>query len=383
MAIGTPFAIYLGNEAMPCLPVTGKKSILRHCIATYSDQRRYYISSFDSQRGCLTEISDAPARLTPATDPAASDTVTVAICTFRRPAIVTALASLAGLRLRNIRFNVIVIDNDDVDSARAAVQAAATRLQLDLRYLHVPGSNISLARNACLDACRTDWLAFIDDDETATPDWLQTLVDGARQQPGIAATFGPMRAIYGAGTPDWLKRGDFHSTAIVYVDGEIRTGYSTNTLVNLRHPAVLGKRFDLALGKSGGEDTDFFDRVFSDGGRFTNQPTAIVEEVLTPDRQSLGWFMRRRFRSGQTHGRLLARQHHGIARLLQAATAGGKAVFCLIMSAVNCIDAVAWRRWLLRGILHLGVIAKLFGQEEKALYGATSAKDQNITAGRA
>jgi succinoglycan biosynthesis protein ExoM len=382
MAIGTPFAIQLGEQEMPCLPVPDKKSILGYCIATHSTEHRYHISSCDSQRGCLTEIFDAPARLNPATGPDAIDAVTIAICTFRRPAIVEALDSLARLRLRDIRFDVIVVDNDDVDTARDVVQTSAARLSLNLRYLHVPGSNISIARNACLEACQKDWLAFIDDDETATSDWLQNLVDGARQQPGIAAAFGPMQAIYGEDTPDWLKRGDFHSTAIVYVDGEIRTGYTTNTLIHLRHPAVIGKRFDLALGKSGGEDTDFFDRVYIDGGRFANVPTAVVEEVLTPDRQSLTWFMRRRFRSGQTHARLLARRCSGIARLRQATIAAGKAAICLLMLVVSCFDSVAWRRWLLRGVLHLGVVARLSGRAEQALYGATSTSDQDMTAGR-
>src|SRR6185369_10246555 len=181
--------------------------------------------------------------------------------------------------------------------------------KLDLAYHHVPGSNISLARNACLDACETQWLAFIDDDETATAGWLQHLIDVARKTPNVAAVFGPMRAIYGTTAPIWLKDGDFHSTTIVFVNNEIRTGYTTNTLINLGHPAARGKRFNLALGKSGGEDTDLFDRIYQDGGRFAFSADALVEEILPVERQSLSWFLQRRFRSGQTHGRLLARRH--------------------------------------------------------------------------
>jgi succinoglycan biosynthesis protein ExoM len=273
------------------------------------------------------------------------------------------------MRLRDIHLQIVVVDNDDRDTARALVQDAAARHHLELRYLHVPGSNISIARNACLDACTTDWLAFIDDDETATADWLQQLLDAAREAPQIAAAFGPMRALYPTGTPDWLQQGDFHSTDIVRVDGEIRTGYTTNALIRRAHPAVQGKSFDLALGKSGGEDTDFFDRVYRDGGRFISVPAAVVEEILTPDRQHLGWFLRRRFRSGQTHGRLIARHNTGVKRLMQLCLAAGKALFCGLMSLVNLGNAVTWRRWALRGALHCGVVARLFGKQEQALYG--------------
>jgi succinoglycan biosynthesis protein ExoM len=317
----------------------------------------------------LTEISDVTARSGGTDRPQSRIAVTVAICTFRRPAIVAALDSLAALNLRDIDMQIIVVDNDDRDSARAPVQEAANRHHLQLHYLHVPGSNISIARNACLDACTTDWLAYIDDDETATSDWLQNLFDAARTAPLIAAAFGPMRAIYPAGTPDWLRRGDFHSTDIVRVDGEIRTGYTTNALIHRTHPAVEGKSFDLALGKSGGEDTDFFDRVYRDGGRFISVPTAIVEEILTPDRQDLGWFLRRRFRSGQTHGRLIARHNAGLKRLKHLCLATGKALFCGAMCLVSLGDAVSWRRWALRGALHCGVVARLFGKTEQALYG--------------
>ncbi len=314
----------------------------------------------------MTEISDATAQTGGTLQSSSRPAVTVAICTFRRPAIVAALASLAALTLRDIGLRIIVVDNDDQDSARLKVQGAAGQHHLDLCYLHVAGSNISIARNACLEACTTD---CIDDDETATPGWLQALVDAMRQTLGIAAAFGLMQAIYVDGTPDWLRRGDFHSTRIVHVDGEIRTGYTTNTLIDLRHPAVRGKRFDPALGKSGGEDTDFFDRVYRDGGRFIDVPSAVVDEILTPDRQSLRWFLRRRFRSGQTHGRLLARYHRGPRRVFQAGLAAIKALCCLAMMVVKIGDEVAWRRWLLRGALHCGVVARLCGKQEQALYG--------------
>jgi succinoglycan biosynthesis protein ExoM len=324
-----------------------------------------------------TEGPDSPVPDSPAPDSLAVTTVTVAICTHRRPAISETLRSLATQVLRDCRQDILVIDNDNRETARAGVEQTAAELGLTLRYLHAPGSNISIARNAGLDACQTDWLAFIDDDEIAARDWLQRLVDKTRQFADRAAIFGPMQAIYDDGAPSWLKRGDFHSVAVVYVRDEIRTGYAGNTLINMRHPSVTGKRFDLALGKSGGEDTDFFDRVYQSGGRFSYAPTALVAEKLAPDRQTLRWFLRRRYRSGQTHGRTLARRYHGLARLGQICLASAKVAVCLAMTTATCLQEVGWRRWLLRAALHAGVVAYLFGQREGTLY------TQPTTAGKA
>ena len=152
----------------------------------------------------MTDFHDMPAASAPP-----PVTITVGICTYRRPAILDTLRSLAGQSLRDCRQRILVIDNDDTDIARGRIEQAGRDLGLDLRYLHAPGSNISIARNAGLDACETDWLAFIDDDEIAEPDWLQLMRDQAMQYAEIAAVFGPMQAIYGETAPGWLKRGDF------------------------------------------------------------------------------------------------------------------------------------------------------------------------------
>ncbi|WP_163535897.1 glycosyltransferase, partial [Klebsiella pneumoniae] len=76
-----------------------------------------------------------------------------------------------------------------------------------------------------LDASAAGFVAFIDDDETASPGWLVELLAMA-DATGAAAVLGPVRAHYHADAPDWMRKGDFHSTLPVWVQGEIRTGYT-------------------------------------------------------------------------------------------------------------------------------------------------------------
>src|SRR5690606_19160150 len=149
------------------------------------------------------------------------------------------------------------------------------------------------------------FLAFIDDDEEASTEWLLLLLMIA-EATGADAVLGPVRARYGADAPDWMRRGDFHSTSPVWVGGEIRTGYTCNVLLRRASPALAGRRFNLALGKSGGEDTDFFTHMHRAGGKIAFAANAVVEERVPPGRARLSWLARRRFRMGQTHGRLLA-----------------------------------------------------------------------------
>jgi succinoglycan biosynthesis protein ExoM len=123
-----------------------------------------------------------------------SHTVDVCVCTYRRPAVAQLLASLAKQDLpEGWRIRVIVADNDDTPSARDIVQSAFAEHQLEGTYLHAPARNISLARNACLDAATADFAAFIDDDEIARPDWLANLINRLKAS-GAGVVFGRVAA---------------------------------------------------------------------------------------------------------------------------------------------------------------------------------------------
>lgn len=292
--------------------------------------------------------------------------VDICVCTFRRASLADALISLARMTLGDIAVRVIVADNDGVPSARTLVELLGTQMPFAVTYLHCPAANISLARNACLDAASADFLAFVDDDETVDPDWLVTLV-GEAQRTGADVVLGPVEAIYDASMPDWLRSGNFHSTAPVSVRGEILTGYTCNVLLR-RSARFAGFRFDLGLGKSGGEDTDYFRRLHEAGARLVAAPAALVYEPVPPSRAGLGWLLKRRLRSGQSHG--MGFRGQGLtSRLKVVGLASSKVAYCATLTAVTAFSPVLWRRNLLRAALHAGVVAGVIGVRQARLYG--------------
>jgi succinoglycan biosynthesis protein ExoO len=301
----------------------------------------------------------------PARAAGAASMVAVCVCTFRRPSLWDTLASLAQQQGAP-PFQVIVADNDDTPSARALVERARRELGLEIRYLHAPARNISIARNACLEAVSAELAAFIDDDEVCSPTWLAELVDHLRRS-GADVVLGPVQAQYEPGTPGWLVKGDFHSFGPAFrANGEIDTGYSSNVL--FRSDVVRGVRFDPALGRTGGEDTLFFAQLHAAGARLAYCTRAVVYEPTAAARARLGWLARRSFRSGQTHARVL--RGKGQAPLSIAAAATVKAVYCAGAALLTAWSPVLLRRNIIRGALHVGVIAKAFGAPEPTLYGA-------------
>lgn len=307
------------------------------------------------------------------TEPHNSKTVDIGICTYRRPALVATLLSLFELEVpEGVTVRLIVADNDEEPSAKASVDRLRETSPFEIAYVHCPKSNISIARNACLSESRADYLAFIDDDETAPPHWLAALMEKAGET-GADVVLGPVTAVYRENAPGWMKRGDFHSTLPVWVNGEIITGYTCNTLLKMDAPSVKDRRFALALGQSGGEDTHFFSHLHASGGRIVFAQKAVLSEPVPENRARFMWLAKRRFRSGQTHGRVLAEKKPGARRVMQVLKAGSKVLYCAVFAALNGFNAVRRNRYALRGALHLGSVSGAFGVREIRQYGAVEA----------
>lgn len=297
--------------------------------------------------------------------------VDIAICTFRRPELAETLHSVAAITVPdNVAIRVIVADNDAEPSAVGLIDALRAKIPFAIDYVHCPAGNISIARNACLDNAAGDYLAFVDDDETVSRDWLARLLETAIAT-SAEAVLGPVRAGYDLDAPSWMRRGDFHSTRPVWVGGEIVTGYTCNVLLRRKRPSLAGRRFNLALGRTGGEDTEFFTHMHKDGGRIAYAPDALVYEIVPEKRASFEWLAKRRFRSGQTHGRLLAQAAAGGNKAVEVIRATAKSGYCAAATMLFGAAPVARSRYALRAIMHAGVVSGLCGVRELEQYGTS------------
>jgi succinoglycan biosynthesis protein ExoM len=128
-------------------------------------------------------------------------------------------------------------------------------------------------------------------------------------------------------------------------------------------------RFRPELGRSGGEDEDFFNRLRDAGGRIGFAPAALAYETIPSDRATLRWLMRRSFRTGQTYGARLHGRSRGTTGRLQALTiAAAKAGVCAMGALAHLPLPMRRNRFLTRLALHCGVVARLAGMKELRLY---------------
>ena len=302
--------------------------------------------------------------------PAGSDddaVIDVCVCTYQRsPQLRRLIESLAAQRDAP-KFRVVIADNNAAPAEAEQVAALARRLQLPMLHIHAPAANIAIARNRCLEHARAPLLAFIDDDEIADPDWLAQLHAGLHS---LDAVFGPVHAQYTDAVPDWMIRGDFHSKRpVLRRDGSCDTGYTANVL--LRRHCIGTHRFLPHLGRSGGEDTMFFATLQRDGARLGFCAAAVAREPVVPTRAEFGWLCRRAYGSGQAHARVLSMRKQ--PPLLVIPVAALKLGWCVLATLANLWSATRWRHLVLRGSLHLGVIATAAGAADVEFYGNSNA----------
>mgnify|MGYP001792837349 CR=1 FL=1 len=292
--------------------------------------------------------------------------IDITLCTFQRAGVVETLRSIAQLDIpEGVDLGVIVVDNDHEPTALTRVRRAMADLAVRTRYLHAPAANISLARNAALEASVADWIAFLDDDEVLSATWLKALL--ARQvTSGADAVFGHSRALYQSDAPPWIVVGDYHSNNVETRNGVVETGYTCNALLRWSGTPWQGERFKLDLGRSGGEDTEFFFRLSRMGARFAIADDALVYETIEPRRLSFNWLRQRKFRMGQSYA-CCARDLP--AKIGLFATAGMKAAYCHMRALSVIINQERRNFWLLRGALHLGVCGGCLALPMRRLYG--------------
>lgn len=294
--------------------------------------------------------------------------VDVCICTFRRASVLDTLESITRQRLTpEITLRMIIADNDALPTMRGAITKFAASCREVVEYRHVPAGNISLARNACLERADADYVAFIDDDEVADPDWLRNLIARA-EETKADVVFGPALAVYPDSAPAWMRENDFHSNRPGRRGGIVETGYSSNVLIRWRGGRFVQERFRLCFGRTGGEDVEFFFRLHRMNALLDIAPAAIVREPVQPNRLSLNWLIVRRLTLGRIYGAFAAEESRR-RRMGLFGSAAAKALYC----ALRTLPALPRRRatsfWALRAAFHAGVCAGCVREPKQEFYG--------------
>ena len=256
----------------------------------------------------------------------ATPEMSVCVCTFHRvQRLAKLLLSLATQSVAADRIEIVVVDNDPAGSAESVVhQFSQEHPDSTVRYVVEEKPGVSHARNRAVAESRAGMLAFIDDDEVASPDWLERLLLAAVQFKADVV-LGPTRVTLDAGLPGWLRQLNERSHLDDLLTGQAvprGMGGAGNALIRRSAFGVRAARpFDPRLTHTGGEDGELFNWMRDQGALVVWSAEAVCWESLGPERLTIRFYVRRSLTFATVHWRGVY-QRSGALRVAALALVG-------------------------------------------------------------
>ena len=296
--------------------------------------------------------------------------VSVIVPTMRRPeSLERALRSLFVQTAPMA--SIVVVDNDPSATAKDAVARLAAASPCPLIYRHEPRPGVATARNAGLSMTDAPLIAFLDDDEAASPGWLAALLQGL-DQTGADVVFGPIAGRVPENTgwaAPYLE--DFFGRAGPATTGLLDKPWGCGNSLMLRAAALPGAApFDASADQSGGEDDALFAALEARGGTFGWAADAWVEEFAPPHRATMRYALSRAFAYGQGPSQTAAKARNwpGVVRWMIVG-AVQTLVWGLAAIALTVMARPSRARMMDRAARGLGKIFWMKGFEPR-FYGA-------------
>lgn len=230
------------------------------------------------------------------------------ICTLNRAAYLEkAILSLADQTLPKEQYEIIVVDNGSTDNTKTIVESFHLK---NLRYIYEPITGLSQARNTGWQNARGKYVAYLDDDAIACPEWLERIVkafETVHPQPGSVG--GKIILIWEAKKPIWLSKQ--LEVPLGLVDWANKPTFLTEDYQDLRggnvaYPREILRRFggfNTSLGHKGGtllsNDEILLSRCLKRHNLWSYyDPEICVQHHVPAERLVRRWFYRRYFWQG-------------------------------------------------------------------------------------
>ena len=231
--------------------------------------------------------------------------VTVAICTYRRPALLAkCLAALAQQTVPRQDFAVLVVDNYGDEETRTVASEHGAE------YVYEPAAGLSHARNRAATETCTRWIFYLDDDAIPHPDMVAQFLK-AILNPSVRIVGGRYDHYFATPPPRWVHH--YYRTGVraspaggivalkadQYLSGGIMAA-ETELVRRFPFRTDLGMR---AMVPGYGEETEWQDRLRQAGETVWFCGAIAMDHLVAPRKYTI----KSRVLAAAAHGRYAAR----------------------------------------------------------------------------
>jgi glycosyltransferase involved in cell wall biosynthesis len=235
--------------------------------------------------------------------------ISAIICTHNGAKLLRkALESLARQTLAREDFEIIVVDNASSDATPQVVEEMR-REHANLYYRREDRLGLSWARNTGAEIASSPYLAYLDDDARAEPQWMESLLAAFEACiPAPDCVGGPVRLDWGGNAPSWLptRYWRLYSSLDLGDAGHFlrEREYLVGANIAFRRAALLDTGgFDVRLGRLGGmllsgEESAVLGKLRKSGRPIFYEPKAAVWHFVQEKRRRRRWLRGRLFWDG-------------------------------------------------------------------------------------
>ncbi len=294
--------------------------------------------------------------------------LSIVVCTYHRTELLErCLSSLVKQSADGRFFEVVVVDNGGSANTAELVSDFSNRF-FAIRYCVERTTGLSHARNRGIIEAAGTFVAYIDDDAVAYPDWVEQLFAFIERKPTVLAFGGPYEAMTDSPVPSWFppEYGRFElGDTEISLNAQTEFLCGTNMVFKRELLLEVGG-FNSDLGMTGnnvsyGEETRLQIEIKRKGYEIYYIPSLRVKHLIAREKMSFKWLMKSVYAVGKCSSKTF-----GVERTLFSCL-GGLCFGCFY--AVRFLafkQGLPFKRKLYYSLIPLvsefGVLTRLFGE---------------------
>lgn len=228
--------------------------------------------------------------------------VSVAICSYnRKKYLEKCLDSLVHQKdIDSKDYELLIIDNNSTDGTKNLVTEYINKYpSIKIYYYFEPKLGLSHARNRAIKEAHSDYIAYIDSDGIAYPDWIKQIIEFTRKYPHVLAFGGPAYRYTEIPVPKWVPP-EYGTLNLGEKEKEVEGGIFGCNMIFKKSLLEKFGGFNPELGMVGkalgyGEEDEIFSKMAKQNLPIMYNPHIKIKHLLLSYRLNMFWRLKSKF----------------------------------------------------------------------------------------
>lgn len=244
--------------------------------------------------------------------------ISAVVCTYNRSTLLQkCLESLVNQTVSKSNYEVIIVDNNSSDNTQEVATFFTTKFK-NISLVRENKQGKSYALNTGISVSQGQYIAFVDDDAQAQPDWLEKILDAFDTiDPKPVSVGGEIYPWYEHPPPGWftddLEIRSWGSQKCFLKPPRAQHGFSGSNIAFRKDVLLEYGGFPVDYGPKGevfalGEETALSNQIYKDYPFFWYDPAILVFHFVPAGKMKLVYLFKRSILGGKAMTKINGKQ---------------------------------------------------------------------------